>query len=568
MTSFRTFSQATPRERSEFIEQRWLHLKSEREPWLNFWRDISRYISPFSGRFDSNDHMKTRSYDYIMDDHASYALNILVSGMASGATSPLRPWFNLAPPNDELSQNYTVKSWLGNLRNMMLKVFQMSNTYPSLHQLYKELCIFGTAVDLIYDDINNVLTHHVLTAGEYCIAVNQNNEVDTIYREFQLTVSQAVKTFGLENLSKTLQMMYERGRLEEYFTFLHAIEPRVDRDYNAKDTLNMPYASYYIELGSDKQKLVRESGFPYFPALCPRWDIVGYDPYGSSPTFSVLPDVKELQQIKLRKQELLDYYTQPPVEAPLSARNEPLDLNAGGINFLPPGMGNSNQIKPIINGSLGDMNAINESVQAIYKSIDQKYFVDLFLMLQQTAGDRRTTVEVYGLQEEQRLILGPVTERLSKEVQKPLIQMCMYKLRDRGLIEAPPQELMESGFDIEIQSVFAQAQRAVDINAYDRFISTIQAASATSPDVIDRIDVDGMVDEYADRLGVSYKMLRSVEDAQEIRQQRAQAQQQQAQVEQAQIGATALNQAAQAQKAGAEASMATQNLDPIGGMTL
>lgn len=532
---------------------------------MRFWQDISRYITPFSGRFSSTDHMKSRSYDYILDDHASYALNILVSGMHSGSTSPLRPWFRFSAPTDELQQNYQVQSYLGKLQNTELKVFQTSNTYSATHQLIRELCTFGTAVDLIYDDLRNVLSNHVLTAGEYALAVNTKNEVDTIYREFQLTVSQAVKTFGLKDLSNNVQRMYEQGMLDEYITFIHAIEPRIDRDYHAGDNLNMPWASYYLEIAESNEKLVRESGFRYFPALCPRWDVQGYDPYGVSPTFSVLPDVKELQQVKLRKQELLDYYTQPPVEVPSSARNEPLDLNAGGINFLPPNTGTGNQIKPIINGALGDMNAINESIQSIHQAINQKYFVDLFLMLQQTAGDRRTTVEVYGLQEEQRLVLGPVTERLAKEVQKPLIQICMYKLRDRGLIEEPPQELLESGWDIEIQSVFAQAQRAVDINAYDRFNSTLQALSASAPDVLDRIDMDGLVEEYADRLGISYKMLRSREDAEQIRAQRNRAMQQAAEAEQMQMGAQSVNQLAQAQKAGAEASMATQNLSPVNG---
>ena len=77
-----------------------------------------------------------------------------------------------------------------------------------------------------------------------------------------------------------------------------------------------------------------------------------------------------------------------------------------------------------------------------------------------------------------------------------------------------------------------------------------------------------MIDVYADRLSVDPRILRSADDAAQIRQQREQAiaQQQQAQ-QQADITsqyAMASNQMMQAQKAGADASLATQQLSGVG----
>lgn len=562
-----SFSRATPRERQVAIEQRYGDLKNQREKWMTRWREITKYISPFSGRYDSSDHQESRDYDLILDDHAGYALNILVSGMASGATSPLRPWFKLTDPNDLTGEDYETKEFLGQVQTVVNQLFHRTNTYNSLHQLYRELCLFGTAADLIYDHPSQVMCHHVLTAGEYCIGTNQDGEVDTLYREFELTVAQAVKMFGYKNLSRAIQAQYDAGKLEEYFKFLHAIEPRVDRDYRSRENLDMPWASYYIELQTDKREPIRESGFEYFPALCPRWDIIGADPYGSGPTFNVLPDAKELQQVTLRKQELLDMYTHPPIEATANARQNPIDISPGAINFIPPSGSSGNAIKPIIS-SYGDLNAINETIQSLHQSIERKYYVDMFLMLRTAAGDRKTTVEVSGLQEEQRLILGPVTERLSKEVQRPLIQITIHKAAAAGLLPQQPERLRQSGFEVDIQSVFAQAQRAVDINAYDRFLSTMQAVAAVAPDVLDRVDVDGLVDEYADRLNISVAMLKSRDEAEESRQARAQAQQQQQQTEQAAVQAQADNYTAQAQKAAADASSTMQQLEPLAGGSL
>lgn len=550
----------------EKLSWRWNDLKRAREPWLNWWKDIADYISPFSGRFDVHDHGQDRNFDLIYCDDATNDLNILVAGMASGTTSPLRPWFRLVPPRTDLTYDYSAQTYLSNLQHILLKLFQASNTYNSLHQLFKEICLFGAAADLIYDDLNNIIAHHVLTAGEYCIAVDDKGAVDTLYREFELTVSQAVKMFGYKNLSREIQDAHDRGRLEDYFKFIHAIEPRVDRDHNSRLGKDKPWGSWYFEEGTSNHKVVRESGFDYFPALCPRWDVNSHEAYGISPCLNALPDVKQLQLETLRKQELIENYVNPAVMVPNSARQEPIDLSPGALNYI-PATGQDQAVKPIIS-SMGDLQAITQDIAEIKESIKQKFFVDLFLMLQSFGDNRKTATEVHALKEEKMLVLGPVIERLGFELQRPLINISIAKLQERGLLPPPPPSMAQQGMTIEFQGVLAQSQRAVDINSIDRFISSMQAMAATDPSIIDRLDPDGVVDIYSDRLAIDPHMLRSREDAQEIRSLRAQQMQAQAQAEQAaQLGQTA-NSLAQAQATAADASMATQNLDPVAGGSL
>ena len=90
-------------------------------------------------------------------------------------------------------------------------------------------------------------------------------------------------------------------------------------------------------------------------------------------------------------------------------------------------------------------------------------------------------------------------------------------------------------------------------------------AGQIAPEVFDRINPDGYVDEYRERIGVSPKVLRSKEEADQIRQQRAQAQQQQQEQEQNYQQAMTANQLAQAQQQGANAGLAMQQLDDVGG---
>lgn len=556
-----TWNSIEPSVKAVKLLQRWEDMKRQREPYFNHWRDVSKYISPYSGRFDIHDHNKKRDQRFILDAHASHDLNVLASGMMSGASSPARPWFKILPVDEDLMENYEVITWCDEVQKKLLKVFSQSNTYNTLHQIYRELALFGTACDLIYDDSEKYIQHHLLSAGEYCIETNPNGEVDTLYRNFELTTVQAVKFFGYKELPKEIQRSYDAGDLGIYWEFIHAIEPRIDRDYNANDNKNMPYASYYICVSSNT--IVRESGFEYFPCVIPRWDVLGIDAYGVSPSMQHLPDVKQLQQETLRKAELIEIYSKPPIQAPMSARQQPISLASGAINFT-QSTGGDNAIKPIV-ASMGDLNALIQDIQGIKQSIDKAFFVDLFLMIQQTAGDRRTTVEIYALQQEQMLTLGPVMERMQNECLGKLVKIAYKKLADAGQLPEMPADLVDRQMTIEYTSVLAQSQKSVDINSVDRLTSALFASAQMMPEILDRLDPDGYVDEYRDRLGVAPKILRSKDDAEKIREQRAQ--QQQAQQQQEQEMMQSQNDLAyqQAQKTGAEASLAMQQLDALGG---
>lgn len=559
------FSRATPNERKQYLTKRLIDLKRLREPWLDRWREVSDYIAPFVGRFGISDHLESRDYRFIIDNVAEHSLNILVSGLASGVTSPVRQWFKLSLPDINANQDISAARWCSDVEAQLMRAFQQSNTYNSLHSLYRELCLFGIGVDLVMEDAENVLRHHVLSAGEYCLQVNSNGVVDTLYREFQLTVGQAVEQFGFDNVPTVIKDAFRAGDLDHYYNFCHAIEPRRDRDIDSPSSKNMPFASYYFMVhdGSDNDGIISESGFNYFPALCPRWDVLAGETYGVSPAMTALPNVKQLQQESDAKATALELMTNPPIQAPSTLRQEPLSLTPGNITYT--GMTGADQtIKPIIT-SAGDISAISADIDRLIERIQSDFFVDLFLLVQQATNDRKTAAEIYALKEEKMLVLGSVMERLQHELLRPLVVMTYNKLKQNQLLPQPPQRLKGANIEPEFQSMLVQSQRSVDINAIDRMMAAMQSMGAVLPGLYDRVDEDRLFDVYRERLGVDPKIARSIEDANAIRQQRAQAQAQAQEMQSVEQGANAYNQFMQAQKASADASMATQNLDVIGG---
>lgn len=508
---------------------RWGALQSERATWRAHWQELSDYILPRSGRFFvQNRNQGDRRHNNIYDSTGTRSLRVLGAGMMAGATSPARRWFKLRTGDPELNEFHAVKIWLDDVTKMMETVFQKSNTYRALHQMYEELGCFGTAASIVLPDFDNVIHHYSLTAGEYCIATDYKGQVVTLYREFQKTVSELVKEFGYDNCSTSVQHQYKSGSLDNWITVIHAIEPRADRDTKSPTAKNMPWGSYYFEVGGERDKYLRESGFPYFPALVPRWSVSGGDIYGSSPGMEALGDIKQLQHEQLRKAQGIDYLTKPPLQVPTSMKNRELDTLPGGVTYYDAssptaGIRSMWEVRLDLNHLLGD-------IQDVRQRIGSAFYADLFLMLANATDTRMTATEVAERHEEKLLMLGPVLERLHTELLSPLIETTFQRMMSAGILPPAPPEMQKVEISVEFVSMLAQAQRAVGANSVDRFMGNVTAIAQIQPNILDKIDTDYWATSYADITGVDPKLLVPEEEVQAIRQQRAEAQ---AQAEQA-----------------------------------
>ena len=520
---------------------RWGYLKTERSSWFSHWNEISTRLMPRAGRFFVQDRNKgNKRHNQIYDSSATQALSILAAGMMSGMTSPARPWFRLTTGGDDLDSYQPVKIWLDQVTRLMLKIFQGSNTYRALHSMYEELGGFGTAASIMVPDFRSVIHHHPLTAGEYAITTDWRGDVATLYREFQKTVGQIVKEFGYKACSPTVQNLYDRGNLEAWVTIIHAIEPRADRDPSKNDPQNMAWKSVYFEIGGNQQHCLRESGFKRFPALVPRWVVRGGDIYGESPAMTALGDINQLQHQQLRKAQGIDYKTRPPLQAPTSMKNRDVEMLPGGITYVDSanphgGIRSAFEVNIDLQHLLGDIRDVRERIRSCF-------FADLFMMLANQTDTRMTATEVAERHEEKLLMLGPVLERLQNELLDPLIENTFDAIMEAGIAPPAPDELQGRPLNVDLIGMLAQAQRAVGTNSIDRFVGNLGAVAQFKPEVLDRFDSDRWAEVYSDSLSLDPQIIVPRDQAQAIREQRAQAQ------AQAQQAALAEQQASTAQK--------------------
>jgi hypothetical protein len=476
----------------------------ERSSWMNHWREISEYQQPRAGRFFVTDRNRgEKRHQSIYDRTAIGAARTLAAGLMSGMTSPARAWFRLKLQDPALMDIGAVKSWLHKTEMLLREMFAASNTYRVLQQGYEELGLFGTWATCVLPDFENVIHCYPMTIGEYAVATNYRGVVDTLCREYEMTVGQMVAQFGKDRVSLTIQNLYSRGSLNTWVPVVHLIEPNHGRDVTKLDAKNMRWASTYMETAQqNSSQFLSESGFPRFPVLAPRWSTTGNDVYGSSPGMEALGDVKQLQHQQLRKSQAIDYQVNPPLQVPVDYKDAAKDRLPGGIMYVNSGGAPTGGVRTAFEVNL-DLSHLLVDIQDVRSRIQSAYYEDLFLMLANDTRSGITATEVAERHEEKLLMLGPVLERLHNELLSPLIGLAFHYASDAGILPPIPDELRGKDISPEFISTLAQAQRVVSAQGTDRLLATLGSMSQIWPSVKFKVDPNKIVDDYADNYGVN-----------------------------------------------------------------
>ncbi len=518
-------------------------LESERSSFEDIWRDLSEYIIGYRGRFQtSNRNEGYHRNQRVINNTPFDAQRVLAAGMMSGITSPARPWFRLASSDPEINDSTAVKTWLHDVELIMYRIFSQSNTYQSLNQLYTELSVFGTGAMGVYQDFDNVIRCNTYTAGSYYLAKNGLNEIDSFYRKYERPVSAVVKEFGLDKMPEWIQQAWNSGNTETWVRLVHVVEPNDNRDMQSPLANNMPYRSVYYDYGGQSYQggenvdkdFLRVSGFNDMPILTPRWDLTTEDIYGvSCPGMVALNDCKTLQLGERRAYQALDKVANPPLQAPATLRNK-LSGNTLNSNELLWVNNTNEEVRSIYGSWRPDLNAMSAYNDKAEARIKRAMYYDLFLSLLGDQRNRQVTArEVAERHEEKLLMLGPVLERLHKELLDPLIDRTFNIAQEAGIFPPPPPELADTELSVQYVSVLAQAQQMVNTNGIDALAAFTGNISGVWSEARHKVNAMQLVDDYAEAVGVNPRSVVSDADAIAAADAEAQAAQQQAAMEQA-----------------------------------
>jgi hypothetical protein len=231
---------------------------------------------------------------------------------------------------------------------------------------------------------------------------------------------------------------------------------------------------------------------------------------------TALGDIRALQSMTKRLGQAIDYKTKPPTQGPAALKGMEIDKMPGGHTEIP----GDQRVTPVWQTTL-ELNDLQNHIATHEQRINSRFYADLFLMLASTTKSM-TATEVAERHEEKLTMLGPTLERLHNELLQPLVKLTFGHMVERGMFPPAPPELEETDLEVEFISMLAQAQQAVGAAQDDRFQAVLQGLSQTHPEAIDILDTDQYLRQYASKIGMDPQSLRSPEEVEEMRQQRAQ----------------------------------------------
>ena len=504
-------------------------MDAEFQDWKPLFSELARFILPRRYTWlhetgSAKGETAKQRQEYILDGTATTAVRVLAAGMLNGITSPARPWLRLRFSNftpEAISTD--AQRWLDESVRRMLVAMAETNFYNSMAMMYLDLPIFGTAGMLIYEDFEEVFRCYNLACGEYRLAQNARKVVDRVGRIYEQTVAQLEARFGLENLSSQVQDKFRRGgaALLETVKCCHLIEPNDERPGSLP--AQFKFREFYWESGRSDGGMLEISGYRDNPGIFPRWELQGNDTYGTSPGMEALPDIKQLQQETKNKGMGLDFMIRPPIVADIALQGKPNALVPRGITYVP----SHSQVgaKPVytVNPPIGEMRMDIRDIQLRIKEI---FHNDLFSMISQL-DTVRTATEIDARREEKLVKLGAVLQRFENEALDPAIKRIYSIMLRKDLLPPPPVGYENQPIEVEYVSVLSDAQRAVGTASTERFLQILGNLAATVPAVLGIPDFNGLLRDYAERIGVPAIGIKSREQV--AQEQAAAAQHQQAQ---------------------------------------
>lgn len=542
-------------EKAERLLKRADSLKSDASTWTTTWQDLSNYVMPRKSNINTE---KTPGVDGYTSD--LYDMTMMQSNMTLGAgqlnyiTPATDRWFAWEPP-EELKGNDAAETWYQKCTEIGFREIARSNFYLEVHEHYLDRGGFGTAALFCEEGKKSTLRFECWDIGTYWIAEDSEGNVDTVFREIELTCRQAVQMFGEEQCGETIRKCYQEaksGKSTNYdrkFKFVHGIFPREDEDRQVgkQDGENKPIASIYIS--RTDCCITRNSGFDEMPAFISRFLKWGKTPYGYSPSIEALPTGKQVNFIEQQMDTLAETAAFPRVRVPDNLEGD-VDFRANGVTVYDPNMPNAKP-EEWLTGGRYDIGL--QRVESKQKKIEEVFHVTLFKMFAER-DKQMTAREVIERVQEKIVQFSPTFARMTTELLNPMLERIFGILFRAGKFPEYPPDVVTptaNGLTLALPQVaytskIALAIKALENQSFLQFVEIVAPLVQVDPAAMDAIDTDKAFKGIARNLSIPTDWMRSDEDIARIRAERAEAQQKQAAAEQAKLVAGAAKDVAQA----------------------
>ena len=520
------------------ITARWSQMDADRSYWMGQWQKLADYIMPRRSSVLNNTTTPTGWKEALLFDTTAMRANQLnASGSASYITPANTRWFSYDPP-DNLESEDGVAEYFGRVTEIVYEQLAASNFYSVAHEHYLDRSCYGTAVLFVEPSDTQALNFSSFDVGTFAISKNHLGYIDTMFRKIQMSVRNLVDKFGIENVSDATRTAFNNSHgknLDQKVNVIHAIYPRPDsdRDKGKKDGENKEIGSVWIEL--DSNHCLKNSGYDEQPFFCSRYYTWQDAPYGYSPGWISLADIRQCQHIQKNLDAIAELLAYPRLLVPENMEGS-VEMGASGITYFNPADASA---IPREWATVGRTEGLLERLKEKQDAINDAFMVPLFSMFaqqEQNAPNRMTATEVRARESEKLLSFSPAFSRLSSEMLTPLLKRVYGLCIRQGLFPELPQALIQVAPDgtpvspepkIQYSSRLALAVKAMEVSAVDATMARAGKLLQLTQDfsVTDNLDADKILRESALAEGLDPEFLRDGQQMAQMRQQRQQAQQ-------------------------------------------
>jgi len=497
------------RQKAQAVLDRLAALRAARDHWAPAWRELAAQIMPRKGGQAYGLSQGARPGDEaVFDSTPAHSLELLASGLGGLLTNPALPWFDLrlhkgSPDSDE------VRAFLGHCRERLLALFNTEATgfQACVHELYLDLCLFGTAVLYVEPDPDSLVRFSARPLSEVHLAEDARGMVDTVIRTYSLTARQALQQWGRACSLDVQKLALESP--EARVNIVHAAFPRLDRDPGSPGSIHFPFACFFIE--QDSGVVLEESGYHELPYMCPRWAKVSGEAYGRGPALTALSDVRVLNAMSRTALMAAEKMSDPPLMVPDDGFLGPIHSGPGGLSYYRAGSQDRIEALPV----RVDLGSIEVMIERRRQSIRRIFLAD------QLAPEavNSTATEALIRQGEKMRILGPVLGRLQTEFLAPLIERAFNILLREGELPPWPKTLPQGSLRVDYATPVAQAQRQAEAENLAQAVRYLQPLLAGGDPfrILDNFEPDAMARHAATLFGLPPEYLRPKETVEALR---------------------------------------------------
>jgi len=510
------------------ILERFDALKNARGEFESLWQEVAENV------------LGMRSFNRTYTPGQKRTQNIYdTTGMTSGnqlagvfhgvLTNPASRWNFLASEDPSFVPNAEEKNWIDHTDAVLQHIFRRGEYgfIPAIAETYRDDVFFGNSDIFVEDVPGRGIRFEAVPLCDLYIDESQMGTVDLFFRHRKMTLRQAVQRYGEKNLGDKIMRRFEKDP-----TATLEVVGLIHERSEAKGGPDSPHPWRSVEVLVDEKRILRERGYWSRPHHVSRMVKDTGELYGRGPAIHALSSAKTLNEVMksylMTGQKLGD----PPLMIAHEGILSQVNTSPGSLVVVDGFAFDKNPVRPLIE-NFGQTVVTDKLLAILQFGVKQHFLGDALDAIMQQYMTATQTIEISEVVAQR--LLSPIS-RIQVEKIEPMLMRVLDVVERGGMTLPRPKSLRGVPIRARFLSPVERTQRASEMRAIVQSYTTTAQLAAINPDVFDNYDSDESARLLGDLSGIPPKVMRSIEERDDIREIRAQREQAQAQAAQMQQG--------------------------------